>query len=207
MCGRYYLTAAPRDLAALFFHEGALLLVCGFDVAHGGRRSRRQLVGLRAADDPATDGACFRNRAPDQLLGGGPVEAHPALSGVHGFRHSEPVAPDVAAEGERGLPVDRGRRDGADIGERVGHHVHGRVRDSRAAGGAAAGIHELALDGVVVHGAVRTRQTDQLTQRQMSSALRMAAISSSVQPSSARTSSVCSPSSGGDRLSVASPEL
>ena len=44
-----------------------------------------------------------------------PVQAHAALRGVHRLGDAEAVRPEVAAEGEGGVPVDGGRRVGRDV--------------------------------------------------------------------------------------------
>src|SRR6266851_132021 len=196
-----------HDLAALVFDETALLLIGGFDIAEGAGGPRLEVVGLRAAHDPTADCPGLRDRALDQLLGGVPVEAHSALRRVHRLGDAQPVAPDVAAERKGAFPVDHRGRERADVGERVGDHVDRCVGDSGAGRDAAGGIQELSLYGVVVDGAAASRQPHPLTHRQTSSCTRISAISSGAYPSSVSTSSVCSPSSGGGRRKVASPEL
>ncbi len=86
-------------------------------------RARRQLLGVGATGDGTADGLGFGDGAGDELLGGGPVEAHPALGGVHRFGDGQTPRPQVAAEGQGRLPVDR--RGGARrvVGQRVGDHV------------------------------------------------------------------------------------
>ena len=70
-----------------------------------------QLVGAGAAGDRAAD----RRRAPrrrlrrDEFAGGGPVQAHAALRGVHGVGDAEPVRPQFVPVGQGGVPVDDGR--------------------------------------------------------------------------------------------------
>ena len=86
-------------------------------------------AGPRSADKNLRD--CLSpHRATDQLLAGFPVEAHATLRGVHGLGNSEPVAPDVAAEGEGALPVDDGRRKRADVSEGVSDHMDRGVWNS-----------------------------------------------------------------------------
>jgi len=125
------LTACHQnDLTPMRLHEFALLLVSDHDVAEVACRAGRKLVGLNAADDTAADRRGLSHRAPDQPLARLPIEAHSPLGGVHRLGDAEPAAPDVAAEGQRPLPVDRGGRNRTRIGERVGDHVDGGVREA-----------------------------------------------------------------------------
>ena len=66
----------------------------------------------------------------DQLARRRPVQPHAALGGVHRLGDAEPVRPQVAAEGERGVPVERRRRARAVGRERVGDDVRGGVGDA-----------------------------------------------------------------------------
>ena len=71
--------------------------------------------------------ARLRRAAADQLLGRRPVEPHAALRRIHRVRHAEAVGPEVAAERERRLPVDRCGRAGRRVAERIGDHMGRRV--------------------------------------------------------------------------------
>ena len=65
--------------------------------------------------------------ALDQRLRGGPVEAHAALGRVHRLGDAESQAENMAAEGERRLPVDGRALTGFLRRERVGYDMHRRV--------------------------------------------------------------------------------
>ena len=69
-------------------------------------------------------------RAADQFLGARPVEPAAALRGVHRFGDAEPEVPEIMAEGDGALPVDRGVEPGVDIGERIGDHMRGGIGDA-----------------------------------------------------------------------------
>jgi len=127
-----------------------------------GRSQARNMVRLGAADNPAANGLGLGDGTPDQLLGGFPVETHPALRCVHGLGDPQPVAPDVASEGEGSLPIDRGRCVRARVGERVRDHMDGGVREARARGDTALGVEELPGRRVVVDAALGVGQADLL---------------------------------------------
>ena len=64
-----------------------------------------------------------RRTPSDQLLGGSPVQTHIALRSVHGLGDTQPVAEQVAAERQSGLPVDGRRRTWDVLAAWVGHHM------------------------------------------------------------------------------------
>ena len=70
-------------------------------------------------------------RAADQLARVRPVEAHAALRGVHGLGDLEAEPPEMAAEGQRRVPVDGRPLPGSRIGQRIGHDMRGGVGDPR----------------------------------------------------------------------------
>ena len=109
------------DLRARALDELALVLVGGADLVE---RARLRVVGRRPGREAP---AALGRRAPDQLARRGPVETHAALGGVHRLGHAEPVRPQVAAEGERRLPVD--------AAVLAGGHVRGGEGDARHSGG------------------------------------------------------------------------
>lgn len=120
-------------LDAVLLGQGELLLVRRADVRERDLARRRQLVGAHAAGDPATHRLRLGGRAADQFGSPRPVKPHPALRGVHGLRDAQAVRPQVAAEGERGLPVDGRRVVRGDVRVRVRDHV--RRREDRTGGG------------------------------------------------------------------------
>ena len=67
-------------------------------------------------------------RAADQLLRAVPVEPHAALRGVHRLGDAEPEVPEILAERDGLVPVDRGVEPRIVVGERIGDHVRGRDR-------------------------------------------------------------------------------
>ena len=124
-------------LGAGALDERALLLVRGADDREVEVGRRRQVVGARAGGDRPAHRPRLGDAAADQLAADRPVEAHAALGGVHRLGDGEPVLPQVAAEGERRLPVELRRPVGVAGGERVGDDVGGGERDAapRRAGG------------------------------------------------------------------------
>ncbi len=119
---------------ALALDELELLRVRAADVVQ--RRGTRELVGAGAGGELSADGLRLRHRAPDQLLRRGPVQAHPALRGVHRLRHPQAVRPQVPAEVQRRLPVQLRRTGGIAARERIGDHVRRREAHARARLGA-----------------------------------------------------------------------
>ena len=65
----------------------------------------------------------------DQFLGAGPIEPAAALRRIHGFGDAEAEIPEIVAECDGFVPVDRGIVPGIDLGERIGDDVRSRVRD------------------------------------------------------------------------------
>ena len=91
------------------------------------------MVGAGAAGDQRVVAAA-RPRlsdARDQLLRLRPAEAHAALRGVHRFGDAEAEVPEPVAEGERRVPVDRGRQPRIVVGERIGDDVRRGIGDAR----------------------------------------------------------------------------
>ena len=90
-----------------------------------------EVIGADAAGDlharPRLGGV---ERAADQFLRAVPVEAGAALRGVHRFGDAEPEVPEVMAERDGLVPVDRGVEPGINVGERIGHHMRGRIGDA-----------------------------------------------------------------------------
>ena len=84
--------------------------------ARGDRRAGNALRGVDAALDERQ-----RRR---------PVEPHAALRRVHRFGDAEAQREQVAAVGERRVPVERDADPGIDARERIGDDVRRRVRDA-----------------------------------------------------------------------------
>jgi hypothetical protein len=59
-----------------------------------------------------------------------PSAARAALRRIHRLGHRESVRPQMAAIGERGVPVDRRARRRIGVGERIRDDVRRRVRDA-----------------------------------------------------------------------------
>ncbi len=123
-----------REVAARHQHDagaGVLrvveLLLVGVDHLLERDGLVADVVGVDADDEVGTHGCRFGGTAGDQFARGEGVEPHVALRGVHGVGDAEPPRPDVVAEGEGGVPVDLGRLAGSVVGERLRHHVRGRV--------------------------------------------------------------------------------
>ena len=123
-----------REMAARHQHDagaGVLrvveLLLVGVDHLLERDGLVADVVGVDADDEVGTHGCRFGGTAGDQFARGEGVEPHVALRGVHGVGDAEPPRPDVVAEGEGGVPVDLGRLAGSVVGERLRHHVRGRV--------------------------------------------------------------------------------
>src|SRR5215210_1625204 len=113
---------------SLALHEPALLLVGGRHVLQGRARGPH-VVGAGAAGYLRAVAAGLCHGAADELLRGLPVEPHPALGRVHGLGEREAERPQVAPVGHGGFPVECRARRRVNVGQRVGDHVGGRVRD------------------------------------------------------------------------------
>ena len=132
---------------ALALDERELLVVGAADVVE--RRRAGQLVGAGAAGELAADGLGLGHRAADQLLRRRPVQAHPALRGVHRLGHAQAVRPQVAAEVQRRLPVQLRRTGRVAAGQRVGDDVRGGVSTRACAARAPVDGQRLALRRLV----------------------------------------------------------
>ena len=55
---------------------------------------------------------------------------HAALRGVHRLGDAEPERPEMAAEGDGGVPVDRGVEPRIAVGERIGDDMRRRIGDA-----------------------------------------------------------------------------
>ena len=120
-----------HDAPAEFFDRGALLLVGADDVVEGHVGARFEMIGAGAAADQRAGKILGGVEAPaDQFERGRPVDAHAALGGVHGLGDAEPERPQVPAECDGALPVDRGIEPGVAIGQRIGDDMRGRVGDA-----------------------------------------------------------------------------
>ena len=119
------------DPAATALDRLALQRIGLDDVAHSRVGPGFEMIGARAAGDlRAWDRARQLERTVDQLERGGPVEAHPALCGIHRLGDAEAERPEVRPIGERRIPVYRGLQPGVGGRKRIGHDVCGRVGDA-----------------------------------------------------------------------------
>ena len=124
------------DAAAQRLDRLDLLLIGADHVVDGDAGVGGEMIGAGAAGDqrarPVLGGV---ERAADQLQRGRPVDAHAALRGVHRLGDAEPEIPDVVAERDGLVPVDRGVEPGIVVGERIGGDVHRRIGDARGVAG------------------------------------------------------------------------
>ena len=112
------------DASAGLFDRRDLLLIGADDVVDGLRILHREVIGAGAGKHQRAAPRLRRpDRALDQFQRGRPVQPHAALRGVHGFGDAEAEVPDMLAEGNGAVPVDRRRQPRIDVGERVGHHM------------------------------------------------------------------------------------
>ncbi len=119
------------ELAAELLDRCHLLLVAGDDLVDGLDVLDHQMIGAAARCDQGARQVARRvERAADQLQRGRPVQAHAALRRVHGLGHAQAQRPQVAAVGDRCIPVDRALQPGVDGCKRVGHDMRGGVGDA-----------------------------------------------------------------------------
>ena len=108
-----------------------LLLIGADHLVDRGRLGRIEVIGAGAGGKVAVAVGPGRvRRAADQVQRIRPVEAHAALGGVHGLGDVDAEAPQMAAIGDRGVPVDGGREPRIDIGARVGNDMSGAEGDA-----------------------------------------------------------------------------
>ena len=119
------------DAAAELFHRGALFFVGADHVVDRHVRARRQMIGAGAgADQRAGEILGGVEAPPDQLQRVRPVHAHAALRGVHRLGDAKAERPQMTAERDGGVPVDRGIEPRLAVGQRIGHHMRGRIGDA-----------------------------------------------------------------------------
>ena len=119
------------DAAAELFHRGALLLIGADHVVDGDVRAGRKMIGAGAgADQRAGEILGGVEAAPDQLQRVRPVHAHAALRGVHRLGDAEAERPQMPAERDGRVPVDRGVEPRIAVGERIGDHMRRRIGDA-----------------------------------------------------------------------------
>ena len=119
------------DAAAHLLDRRDLLLIGADHVVDGSWRLRPRDDRCRRRRTPARCRGLRRaHRALDQLQRGRPVQPHAALRGVHRFGDAEAEIPDMLAEGDGAVPVDRRRQPGIVVGERIGDDMRGRERDA-----------------------------------------------------------------------------
>ena len=92
----------------------------------------REMIGAGARADQRAGQVPAPRRALRRISSqrGRPVEPHAALRGVHRLGDAEAERPEVPAEGDRRVPVDRGVEPGVAVGQRIGHDMRGRVGDA-----------------------------------------------------------------------------
>ena len=146
--GEYAVRRAQCEEAARRLDRLHLEFVGGGDGRFGGQRAGGGMVGACAAGDagPERVGLGGAQGAFDEFAGGGPVNAHATLGGVHRFGEVETLVPEELAETERRVPVDGGARVprgplaegvGDDMGRgegRAGEGDAGGARDEGRAG-------------------------------------------------------------------------
>ena len=117
------------DAAAGLFHRRDLFLIGADHVVEVFGILRRQMIGAGAGKHQRIAPRLRRrHRALDQFQRGRPVQPHAALRGVHRLGDAEAEIPDMFAEGDGLVPVDRRRQPRIDIGQRIGHHMRRRER-------------------------------------------------------------------------------
>ena len=121
--------ARHEDDAAAELLDGRALFFVGGDDALERMRTHGQVVGARTARHVT---AAFGDRTADELERIGPIEPHAALRRVHRLGDAQPERPQVAAVGERGVPVERRGGERVAVTERVAHHVRRGVGHAAA---------------------------------------------------------------------------
>ena len=101
-------TRHQNDAAIDSFYRFTLLQVGISDVLQGDRMTRGQMIGARATGYQTAASIRRRCAALDQFKSQGPVQAHAALSRVHGFGNTEAERPEIFAVGNCRVPVDDG---------------------------------------------------------------------------------------------------
>src|SRR5207247_4892752 len=106
-----------HDASAELLNGGTLLLVGTDDVVE--TCAAVKLIGARTAASQRAGNITRRiERAADQFERGLPIEPHPALRSVHRLGDAEAERPQMPAEGDGALPVDRGLEPRIGIRER-----------------------------------------------------------------------------------------
>ncbi len=138
--------AAGHDdqFAAQLFNRRHLFFVAGNHLVHGLHVLQHQVVGAATGSDERT-GNVLRGfqRTADQFERGRPVQTHAALRRVHGLSHAQAQRPQVAAVGDGRIPIHGAVDPRIDHGQRVGHHVSGRIGDA-VEGHTCGGLHRCA---------------------------------------------------------------
>ncbi len=115
-----------------------------FEIGVGDRVERDlllgEVVGVHADDECPAHRRGLGGAPRDELTGGGRVEPHVALGGVHRVGDAEAEGPDVVPVGEGRIPVEVRRRTGDVLAPGLRHDVRGGVRGAtRQRGGGARG--------------------------------------------------------------------
>ena len=117
------------DAAAGFFDRLDLLVVGANHIVEVPGIFHREMIGAGAGKHQRIAARLGRpHRALDQFQRGRPVQSHAALRGIHRLSHAKAEIPDVFAERNGLVPVDRRREPRIDVGERIGNHVRGGKR-------------------------------------------------------------------------------
>jgi hypothetical protein len=149
------------DAAAGRLHRFDLFLIGADHVVDRRRRRWRQLVGADARIDHRTgDIARGRDGTLDEFERVGPIQPHAALRGVHCFGDAETERPEVAAERNRRVPVDRRGHPGVVVGKRIGDDMRRGKRDARRRVAVGRAPVARPTEPVRLQGATRYRQID-----------------------------------------------
>ena len=120
-----------HKLAAHRFDRLDLLFVGANDIVDANSRRGFEVIGPHpAADlDAGTPLRRFQSVA-DQFASTRPIEPAAALRGVHGFRDTKPKIPEIVAEMDRLLPIDRRIQPGIGVGQRIGDNMRRGKRNA-----------------------------------------------------------------------------
>ena len=119
-----------HDAAAQLLDRRALLLVGAMtsSMVTSALGSSWSVPAPQAMSAPGM--SCRIEAAPDQLQRCRPIQPHAALRGIHRLGDAEPERPEVAAEGDGALPVDRGVEPRIGVREWIGDDMRGRIGDA-----------------------------------------------------------------------------
>ena len=119
------------DPPARLFDRRDLFLIGTDHVVDGLGIFHREVVGAGAGKHQRVAfRLCRLHRTLDQFERSRPVQPHATLRGVHGFGHAKAEVPDVLAERNGPVPIDRRCQPRIGIGQRIGHHMRRGKRDA-----------------------------------------------------------------------------